>query len=269
MRFLFLLPAGVLLFGILGFPLAATVAQSVGHYDEVLTDPLLPRVAWNTGAFAAASVSLELALGLAAALVLHHTLRFRGLVRALALLPWALPSAVMAMSWRWIFNDSYGIAGHLAGAVGLVDEPIAWLGRPGTAFAALVVADVWKTTPFVTIIVLAGLQTIPRELHEALSLDGAGALRRFWHLTLPLLRPAIAVALTFRVIQAIGIFDIVWVLTGGGPADSTRTVALHIYDTVFRYVRPEAGAALTLLVAVAMLLLGGAVHVLVGRRADA
>ncbi len=264
----YLIPAGVLLLGVLGLPLASSLLRGVGHYGEVLTDPRLPPVVWNTTRFALVSVSLELVLGLGFALVLHRTLRLRGPLRAVALLPWALPSAVMAMSWRWILNDSYGVAGHLAAGLGLVEAPIAWLGRPGTAFAALVVADVWKTTPFVTIILLAGLQTIPRELHEALSVDGAGPFRRFWHLTLPLLRPAIAVALIFRLIQAIGVFDIVWVLTGGGPADSTRTMALHIYDTVFRYVRPEAGAALTVLVALALLLVGGGVHALLGRRAE-
>lgn len=245
MRHLYLIPAAVLVFGILGLPLALTVSQGRGHFAALFSDAALGRIALTTTAFAAISVALELLLGLGFALLLQQTIRARGLFRAVALIPWALPTAVMAMSWRWIFNDVYGVANDMLLKVGLLHEPIAWLGRPGTAFFALVAADVWKTTPFVTIILLAGLQSIPRDLHEAMSVDGAGPARRFFSLTLPLLRPAMAVAVTFRLIQALGIFDLVWVLTGGGPADSTRTLALHVYETLFRYLNLGYGAALT------------------------
>jgi multiple sugar transport system permease protein len=248
----FLLPAATLLGGLVGVPLVLTVVHAVGHCGEAFADPRLGHAALVTVAFAAVSVTLEMTLGLLFALALDAAWRMRGLLRAIAVLPWALPSAVMALSWRWIFNDTAGLATALAMAAGLTDQPVAWLGRPGLAFATVVVADVWKATPFVTIILLAGLQSIPRELYEAMSLDGAGPVRRFVWLTLPLLRPAIALALSFRLIQAVGVFDLVWVMTGGGPADATRTVALYIYDVVFRFVRPDYGAAVTALVAVAL-----------------
>lgn len=245
LRYAFVVPAAALLLVVLAFPMAGSLAAGIPHYGGILSDPTLAQSALNTGAFALVSVSLEMALGLLFALLLDRTFRLRGLARAVALLPWALPTAVMAMSWRWIFHDTCGVANDLLVQLGLMDEGIAWLGRPGTAFAALVAADVWKTTPFVTIILLAGLQAIPRDLHEAMSLDGAGPLQRFRLVTLPLLRPSIAVALVFRLIQAIGIFDLVQVMTDGGPADSTRTVALYLYDVLIRYDMPGYGAAVT------------------------
>jgi multiple sugar transport system permease protein len=244
----------VLLACVFVVPMANCVlAGTAADYAELFRDRTLHRSAANTLLFASASVSLEMLFGLAFALLLHQTFKLRGMVRAIALIPWALPTAVMAMSWRWIFNDTYGVASDLLTRLGLAERGVAWLGQPGTAFAALVVADVWKTTPFVTIILLAGLQSIPRDLYEAMSVDGAGAIRRFLLVTIPLLRPAIALALTFRLIQALGIFDLIWVLTGGGPADSTKTVALYIYDNVFRYLKPGYGAALTVAVTLSVL----------------
>ncbi len=248
-----LAPAAVLLVLVVAGPLAAGLASGAGGVGAAWADPYVRRAAWNTLVFAAVSVPLELALGLAFALLLNVEFRGRGAARAVAILPWALPTAVMAMSWRWIFSDSWGIANDLPRALGLIDHPVSWLGRPGSAMAACIIADVWKTTPFVTLILLAGLQSIPRDLHEAMELDGAGPVRRFALVTLPLLRPAIALALTFRLIQALGIFDLVWVLTGGGPADSTRTLALEAYDSVFRHLQPARGAAVTLIAAAAML----------------
>jgi multiple sugar transport system permease protein len=135
-----------------------------------------------------------------------------------------------------------------------------------SAFATLVIADVWKTTPFVTILLLAGLQTVPEELHEAMKIDGAGTLRRFFWITLPLLRPAIALAITFRVIHTLGIFDLVWVLTGGGPANTTKTVALYVYDVFFRYGDTAYGAAVTIVVAAGMFLIAASAGVLIRGR---
>ncbi len=196
----------------------------------------------NTALFTTASVGLETLLGLGIALLLHLRFRGRGLVRALTLLPWALPTAVMALAWAWIFNDSFGVANDLLGRLGLVSRPIAWLSSPGTAMAALVVADVWKTTPFVALIILAGLQGIPGEVLEAARMDGLGAWPRFWHVVLPLLSPSILAAALFRAVQAYGAFDIVYVMTGGGPGGSTETVSLYAFQTYFRYLDPAHGA---------------------------
>ena len=268
-RYAWLLPAAALLGVVLAVPLAAGLAGGLAGTGSVLRDRAVGRAAWNTLVFAGVSVPLEMGLGLVFALLLNLEFRGRGMARAVAIVPWALPTAVMAMSWRWIFSDSWGIANDLPRTLGLMSEPVAWLGRPATAMAALIAADVWKTTPFVTLILLAGLQGVPRDLHEAMSLDGAGPARRFFWVTLPLLRPAIALALVFRLIQALGIFDLPWVLTGGGPADATRTVSLEAYDSVFRHLEPARGAAITLVAAAGIfavaLALGALAH---GRRVE-
>jgi multiple sugar transport system substrate-binding protein len=196
----------------------------------------------NTALFTGASVALETILGLGAALLLHRTFRGRGVVRAITLLPWALPTAVMALAWAWIFNDSFGVANDLLRRVGLAAQPVAWLSSPASAMAALVVADVWKTTPFVTLIVLAGLQGIPPEMLEAARLDGLTAWQRFRRVVLPLLVPSILAAVLFRAVQAYGAFDIVYVMTGGGPGGSTETVSLYAFQTYFRYLDPVYGA---------------------------
>ncbi|MBD3163082.1 MAG: ABC transporter permease subunit [Candidatus Eisenbacteria bacterium] len=267
MAWIYLLPAAVLLLGLLAVPLAATLPAGLPLMPQLFGDASLLQVSGNTLAFAGITVALELVLGVLFALLLNQPLRGQGPVRAVAILPWALPTAVMALAWRWIFNDTYGIANDLPVRLGLLSEPVAWLGRPALAFATIVVADVWKTTPFVTILLLAGLQSVPDDLHEAMRIDGAGPVRRFFWITLPMLRPAIGLAITFRLIHALGIFDLVWVLTGGGPANATKTIALYIYDQFFRYGQLAYGAALTIVAALAMFVLAGAAGALIRGRA--
>ncbi|HMA28713.1 MAG TPA: sugar ABC transporter permease [Thermoanaerobaculia bacterium] len=207
----------------------------------------------NTAIFTGASVVLETLLGIGFALVLDRSFRGRGLVRSVMLVPWALPTAVMALAFSWIFNDSFGVANDLLRRTGLVAASIPWLSGPRTAMAAIVLADVWKTTPFVALIVLAGLQGIPESVLEAARVDGLGPWQRFRHVVFPLLLPSIAVASLFRAAQAWGAFDIVYVMTGGGPGGSTETVSLYAYQSFFRYLDFGYGAAIaahgTLLVA--------------------
>jgi multiple sugar transport system substrate-binding protein len=198
----------------------------------------------NTLVFTSCSVPFEFLLGLCFALLINLPFRGRPLSRLSVLVPWALPTAVMAMSWQWMFNNPFGVINDLLVRIGFLREPLDWLSTPAGAMFAAVFADVWKTTPFVAIILLAGLQTIPEELRESLSIDGAGKIVMFFHLLLPLLLPFVRVALIFRVIHAAGIFDLIWVLTKGGPADTTRTLSLYIYDLAFRY--DEVGYALFL-----------------------
>jgi trehalose/maltose transport system permease protein len=197
----------------------------------------------NTAVFTTASVLLETVLGIGFALVIHQRFRGRGVLRAVVMLPWALPTAVMALAWAWIFNDSFGVANDLLRRAGLVARPIAWLGEPATAMGAMVVAEVWKTTPFVALIVLAGLQGISSEVIEAARIDGLSAVQRFRHVTLPLLAPSIAVAVAFRAVQAYGAFDLVYVMTGGGPGGSTETVSLYAFQNYFRYLDFGYGSA--------------------------
>lgn len=226
-------------------PIGETAALS-GSFGRLARDPSLRHALLNTGLFTAWTVSLELVAGLALALLLSRPFRGRGLVRAAALVPWALPTAVMAMAWRWIFTAERG---PFAG----------WLAAPRTALAACVLADVWKTAPFMAILLLAGLAAIPQELYEAAGIDGAGPVRRFFLITLPLLRPTIALAVLFRAVQSFGVFDLVWVLTGGGPGGRTRMIGLYVYDTVFRYQELRYGCALTLVMAACLALIAAAV----------
>jgi multiple sugar transport system permease protein len=165
----------------------------------------------NTVYFTSLSVSLELALGLSIALLLNRDFAAKGLVRAVVLVPWAVPTVVSARMWEWIYNTDFGILNHLLG------QKINWLGSPGWAMHAAVLMDVWKTTPFVVILLLAGLQVIPRDLYRAARVDGAGRWQPFRRLTLPLLKPVLLVVLIFRTLDAFRIFDAVYVLTGGAP----------------------------------------------------
>jgi multiple sugar transport system substrate-binding protein len=225
-----------------------------GLFSRLGIDYDLRRTLRNTLVFTGISVPIEFLLGLLIALLVHARFRGRSLVRLAVLIPWALPTAVMAMSWQWMFNNPFGVINDLLVRIGLLTERLDWLASPGGGMFAAVVADVWKTTPFVVIILLAGLQSIPQELIESIAIDGAGAIRRFFNLTFPLLLPFVRVALIFRIIHAAGIFDLIWVLTKGGPADSTRTLGIYIYDVAFRY--DEIGYAIFLTVLFLLILTG-------------
>lgn len=265
--YLMLTPAFLLLLLVFALPLVATVyfslfsgslvapapAAAGENYLRLGTDPNLVRPLVNTLLFSGISVALEMFLGLVAALALNAQRRGAGTTRALALLPWALPTAVMAAAWRLILNDSYGILNRLLMEVHLLDAPVAWLATPWDAFLSIILADVWKTTPFVALLLLAGLKTIPSELYEAFRLEGGGPVACFFRITLPLLRPYILLALVFRLIYALGIFELVWVMTGGGPANATQVLAVYIYDQVFRYLNLGYGSALTIFMALLLL----------------
>jgi multiple sugar transport system permease protein len=179
--------------------------------------------------FTVVAVVVELLLGLVFALLLNSDFRGRALMRAAVLVPWAVPTVVSARMWAWLFNADQGLVALL-----LPGREINWLGTPIYALHAAIVVDVWKTTPFVTLILLAGLQAIPVDLTRAAQLDGATPLRIFWSITLPLLRPAIAIAAVFRALDAMRVFDAVYVLTGGGPANSTETLSIYAYKTLMR-----------------------------------
>ena len=248
-NWLFAAPALLLMALVSAAPIGQTFYWARG-FSRLGSDARLWAVMKNTLVFTGATVSLELVLGLAIALLLWRPFAGRGLVRAAVLIPWALPTAVMAMAWRWIFNADYGVFGDLLYKLHLVSTPnIPWLASPGTAFFACVFADVWKTTPFMAILLMSGLSGIPAELYEAAAIDGAGPARRFVMITLPLLKPTMGVAVLFRAIQTFGVFDLIWVLTSGGPGGRTQTIALYVYDTVFRYQELGYGCALTLVMA--------------------
>lgn len=234
------------------------VFSGLDNYGRMFNDGRFWQSLWNTTVFTVASVLLELVLGMGVALVLNQSFRGRGIVRTISLLPWALPTALMGLAWAWIFNDQYGIVNDILLRLGLLKTGISWLGDPTLAMIAVIVADVWKTTPFIALLLLAGLQSISTDLYEAHSIDGATAWQSFWKITVPLLLPQIVIALLFRFAQAFGIFDLIQVMTGGGPAGATEMVSIYIYGTVMRYLDFGYGAAL---VVVTFLLLVTAVAI--------
>src|SRR3954452_4532136 len=215
----------------------------IDNYIRLANDGHFFATVRTTLFFTFVSVAIELVLGLAFALLLNHEFRGRAVARAAMLIPWALPTAVLAWAWSWIFNDQFGVLNDLLHRLGIFARPVAWLGRGPTAVTAVIFADVWKTAPFVMIILLAGLQNMPEELHEAAAIDGAGAWKRFRFITLPLLMPSIMIALLFRAIQSFGIFDLIFVMTGGGPGGATETVAIYSYNTYLRYLDFGYGSA--------------------------
>ncbi len=179
--------------------------------------------------FVLISVLLEIFLGTIFALVLNENIPGKGLLRVVILIPWAIPIAISARAWELIYNFEYGLFNYIIIQLGLSSSPFNWLGSSTGAFFSIVISDVWKTTPFITIILLAGLSTIPADLYKQAKIDGTNFIKRFFYITLPLLRPVLIVALLFRTIDAIRIFDLIYVLTGGGPGGSTTSVSLYAF----------------------------------------
>jgi trehalose/maltose transport system permease protein len=238
---LFMAPMLILLTLVAGWPLARTIwfgftdaslgdtaASSfigIENYRWLLTDPDWWEAVRNTVIFTLASVALETVLGLGIALALNAHFRGRGGLRAAVLIPWAIPTVVSAQMWAWMFNDVFGVINAMLLGIGLIDAPIAWTASPETALLAVVLVDVWKTTPFVALLLLAGLQMLPQECYESAKVDGVHPLKVFFKVTLPLLRPALTVAIIFRALDALRIFDLIYVMTG----NNRDTMSMSVY----------------------------------------
>ncbi len=220
----------------------------LANFVEATGDPRVGSAVLHTLAFAVVSVPLELALGLALALVMHTAVRGRAAIRVAALLPWAIPTVVAALVWRFMFDAQAGIVTSSLRTVGLVGESFDWFVHPLAAWVPIIGADVWKTTPLVAILLLAGLQTIDPALDEAAQIDGAGPIRRFITITLPLLGPALVVAAAFRMLDALRLFDLAYVLTGGGPGTSTEPLSLYAFIALMQRLRFGYGSALSVMV---------------------
>ncbi|HKB59882.1 MAG TPA: sugar ABC transporter permease [Gallionellaceae bacterium] len=238
---LFLAPVLIVLAAVAGWPLLKTIGY--GFTDASLIDPgsahfvgldnftyLLLDAHWwaavrNTVVFALVSVSLETMLGIIIALALDARFPGRGGLRAAILIPWAIPTVVSAQMWSWMFNDVFGVINHILLGLGLIAHPIAWLGSPDTALLSIILVDVWKTTPFMALLLLAGLQMLPQECYEAARVDGVHPVKVFFRVTLPLLRPALTVAVIFRLLDALRMFDLVYVMSG----NSRDTMSMSVY----------------------------------------
>lgn len=199
----------------------------IENYEKLMQDKGFWQSLRFTLLFIAISVPLEIVLGLMFALVLNEAIPFRGLLRTAILIPWAIPAAIAGRTWELIYNYHYGLANFLVNSLHLSPEPINWLGTSTGAFFSLVIADAWKTSPFVAIIILAGLQTIPPDLYLQARVDRANLFQRFLYITLPQLKPVLLVALLFRTIDALRIFDLIYVLTHGGPGGATTSLSLY------------------------------------------
>jgi trehalose/maltose transport system permease protein len=224
----------------------ASEFAGLANFARAITDSRFIASLWITFIFTAISVALEFGLGLLLALSTESARKAQGAVRVILLIPWTLPTAVIAVLWAWMLNDQYGGVNAVLLRSGVIDSAVTWLGKPATAMIAIVFADAWKTTPFVFLILLAGLQNIPRELYDAVEVDGGGAWAKLRYVTWPHLLPFTFVALIFRIVQAFAIFDLVWVMTGGGPGGATETVSIYTYRTYMRYLDFGYGAALAI-----------------------
>ncbi|MCP5126564.1 MAG: sugar ABC transporter permease [Gammaproteobacteria bacterium] len=196
-----------------------------GEWYGVLADGEWWNAVWNTLKFSAISVTLETILGLIVALVLNASFKGRSLVRAAVLIPWAIPTIVSAKMWGWMMHDQFGILNHMLLGLGLISAPLAWTASPDLALTAVILVDVWKTTPFMALLILAALQMLPTDCYEAARVDGIHPVRVFFKVTLPLIKPALMVAVIFRLLDALRIFDLIYVLT----SNSKDTMSMSVY----------------------------------------
>lgn len=249
----------------IGLPALGERFVGLENYLALLHDRVALKAMIHTFLFVGISTLLEVALGMVIALVIHQRFSGRGLVRASILVPWAIPTVVSSQMWRFIFNDKYGLVNYLLYGPD-ISSYRAWLADPFWAFTAIIVADVWKTSSFAALLILAGLQTIPEELNEAAVIDGAGRWQRFWRITFPLVRPAILIAILFRTMDAFRVFDLVFVMTQGGPADSTNVLQFYGYKKIFAEGLMGYGSTISVLVFVVSFVMAMLYIRMLGRR---
>lgn len=218
--------------------------NGLGHYAALLGSPDFYNALRNTLTFVVASVSIELVLGMGIALLLNQNVRFRNVLRGLVFVPWTIPTIVVALVWMWLYQPQYGIVNYVLQSVGIIKQPIHWLANLRWAMPAVIAAAVWKQTPLMVVMLLAGLQTVPRELVEAARVDGAGSLRVFWHITLPYLTGIITTTTLILVINNFQQFGLFWTMTGGGPINRTTTLAILTYQTAFEKYDLGLGSAI-------------------------
>ena len=256
--YLFVLPLLVVLFGLIIYPLflsgyisltdftlgLQTKFIGLKNYVQVIQTSVFRRTIYNTFLFSALSTVFRLILGLAMALALNQAFKFRGFLRGFFLLPWVVPTVVVCLIWFWVFNDMLGVVNYFLQKVGM--EPVAWLAEPHLALFSVTFVNVWRGFPFFGICLLAGLQTIPSALYEAADVDGASAVRKFVHITIPMLMPVIMVTTLLSFIWAFNEFQLVFLLTRGGPANLTQIIGIYSYYTGIQGLQFGVGTAISL-----------------------
>lgn len=239
----------------LNMPWHGTPFVGVRNYVKMFNDPHFFHSLKVLGIYGSGSIVFPMILGLFMALIANRVFPGRWIARAAVILPWAMPRALSAVTWSWIFNTDYGVLNGTLIALGLINQPISWLGRSDLAMLSLIFTSTWKTASFVGLILLAGLQSIPKQLYEAGAVDGATGFQAFWHITLPQLRSSILIALIFRTIVAIQVFDTPYALTRGGPGTATEPLSLYIYKVTLNYLNFGYGSALALFMIVVTLII--------------
>jgi multiple sugar transport system permease protein/N,N'-diacetylchitobiose transport system permease protein len=264
-----LLPSLLVVFGVVLYPLLRTVYTSfhdvesalpapspwVGlrNYSTIFADSEFWSSLWRTAYFTFLTTACEIALGIALGVLLNARFRGRAFVRAVVIIPWAVPTVVSGALWRWIYNGDYGPLNSLLVQLHVIHNYHQWLGTPWMALNMVAIEDIWKFTPFVALFILAGLGTIPNDLYEAATVDGASAWKRFWSITLPLLTPVILVTLVLRTIDGFRLFDVVYVMTHGGPANGTETLAFYTYVKAFSDQSFGLGSAIAIVITLIIL----------------
>jgi ABC-type sugar transport system permease subunit len=263
---LLILPSLIVILGIITYPLLNTFYLSLhkinltqpllgrpfvglANYIDILTSQEFWLALGRTAYFAVASILIELTLGIAIAILFNQKFRGRWFLRGLIMIPWALPTIVNGATWRWIYNADYGALNAFLVQIGFMETYKSWLGDPFLALNMVVLADAWKMTPLVVILVLAALQSIPKSLYEAAYVDGATAWRAFWKITLPLLKPTILVLLVMRTMDTLKVFDIIFAITRGGPANGTQVITYLAYNESFSYLHLGKGSAVAYTIA--------------------
>lgn len=262
----FVLPAILTLLLVLGYPTVSAIFSSfksgppvseltTQNYTDAFGDPRF----WNglrvTFTFVGATVALHFALGMVVALVLNQQIRGLRWLRLIALIPWTVPDVMSGLIWRFMFNPTSGIVNHVLSGIGIIDGPVEWLGNPTLALPGVILADVWRGYPFVMLILLAGLQTIPLYQYEAAMVDGANAWQRFRYITLPNLQTVLLVAVVLDVIWQFRRFGLVFNMTGGGPGTRTEIMSLYVWKQYFRYFNYEYAAAMAVILGLLMVVI--------------
>ncbi len=259
-------PGVLLLVLVLGFPAitslsyslkpeqASTDSYTLSNYANLLKDPFFERTFWNTAVFVFLSVLSHMVLGLAVAMILNSALPAKPLFRLIALLPWVVPDVVAGIIWKWMYDPIYGAFNDLLLKIGLVNSPVEWLSNPKLALFSVVFVNLWRGFPFVMLILLAGLQAIPRHLYEAAAIDGASKWQLFYHITIPGLRKMIVVALALDMVWEVRRFGLIQTMTQGGPGILTEVLSTYTYKQYFQFFRFEYASAISVVMTIVLLL---------------
>ena len=223
------------------------------NYVKIFSDARAMQSILFTLKFTVTTVSCELVLGFVSALIMNRAFKGKGLVRAAILIPWAIPTSVSAMMWKFIYNDQYGLFNDILYRLGIIDSYRAWLSTSSGSFMALVITDIWKTAPYLALLILAGLQMVPEDLYESAKIDGANAIQSFFHITLPMVKTAVLVALLFRTLDAFRVFDLISVMTGG--ANQTESVSLYAYNNLMKFLDFGYGSAMAVVIFIVVMLI--------------